>query len=180
MDTSAAAKKSPQLDLRAYVSDVPDFPKPGILFRDISPLLRQHFSETIAQLSGLMTDKEWAEIDSIGGVESRGFILAAGLAVVCGKGFVKIRKPGKLPGKVVKRSYGLEYGTDSLEMQPGSGRMLIVDDVLATGGTLAAAAELAKESGHEVKGLLCLINLKFLNDFSWQGLKPRTLIDYEG
>lgn len=119
--------------LRKHVHDVPDFPKPGIVFRDIGPLLRMHFAETIAQLSHLLSDEEWAQVDMIGGVESRGFILAAGLAAVKNKGFVKIRKAGKLPGKIAQRQYGLEYGDDALEMQYGTGRMLIVDDVLATG-----------------------------------------------
>lgn len=165
-------------DLKQFVNDVPDFPKPGIMFRDISPLLREHFGKTIEQMADLFTPAEWSGIDVIGGVESRGFILAAGLAAVMHKGFVKIRKQGKLPGKVVKRSYGLEYGEDALEMQYGSGRMLIVDDVLATGGTLTAAAELARDSGHTVCGFLCLINLSYLNDFSWNQFKPRCLIHY--
>lgn len=165
--------------LRAYVRDVPDFPKPGIMFRDISPLLREHFSETIAAMGDLFSHAEWNDIDLIGGIESRGFILAAGLAAMRNKGFVKIRKQGKLPGPVAKRNYGLEYGEDALEMQYGSGRMLIIDDVLATGGTLSAAAELARESGHEVLGFACLIDLTYLNDFSWNGLRARTLIGYE-
>lgn len=165
-------------DLRAYVRDVPDFPKPGILFRDISPLLREHFSTTIAAMGSLFTQAEWNAIDVIGGIEARGFILAAGLAAVKNKGFVKIRKRGKLPGPVVARGYGLEYGEDALEMQHGKGRMLVIDDVLATGGTLAAAVELAKESGHEVAGFACLINLAYLNDFTWNGMKVRTLIEY--
>ena len=164
--------------LRAFVRDVPDFPKPGIMFRDISPLLRKHFGETIAQMAALFSDAEWANIDLIGGIESRGFILAAGLAAVQHKGFVKIRKRGKLPGPVVMKKYGLEYGEDALEMQYGSGRMLIVDDVLATGGTLAAAAELAQTSGHTIAGFACLIDLTYLNQFQWNGMKPRTLIEY--
>lgn len=174
-DVPPAAAQS----LRDYVTNIPDFPKPGILFRDISPLLRLHFKETIEQMAMLFTPAEWNEIDLIGGIESRGFIIAAGLAATQGKGFVKIRKKGKLPGKVVSRKYGLEYGEDALEMHFGSGRMLIVDDVLATGGTLAAAADLAKESGHEVKGLACLINLKYLNNFRWNNLLPRALIGYD-
>lgn len=165
-------------DLKAFVRDVPDFPKPGVMFRDISPLLREHFAETIRQMTELFSPAEWREVDLIGGIESRGFILAAGLAAVMGKGFVKIRKPGKLPGKVVKRAYGLEYGEDALEMQLGSGRMLIVDDVLATGGTLAAAAALAQESGHSVVGFSCLINLTYLNNFQWEGMVPRCLMGY--
>jgi len=164
---------------RHFISDVPDFPKQGILFRDISPLLRAHFSQTIAQMAELYSDEEWAVIDIIGGIESRGFILAAGLAMMKNKGFIKIRKAGKLPGKVMKQRYGLEYGEDALEMHYGEGRLLIVDDVLATGGTLEAAAYLAQQTGYNVQALSCLINLKFLNSFSWHGLIPRTLIDYE-
>lgn len=170
---------SSSIMLRDYIIDVPDFPKPGILFRDISPLLRNHFSESIKQLANLLSAEEWTNIDIIGGIESRGFILAAGLAAMKNKGFVKIRKQGKLPGQVIKRKYHLEYGEDALEMQPGSGRMLIVDDVLATGGTLATAAELARESGHQIMGFICLINLTYLNNFQWNGLQPRTLINYE-
>ena len=166
------------LELRRFIRDVPDFPKKGILFRDMSPLLRQHFGSAIEQMAALYTQAEWQGIDLIGGIESRGFILAAGLAAIRHKGFVKIRKSGKLPGPVVKRGYGLEYGEDALEMQYGSGRMLIIDDVLATGGTLAAAAELAQESGHEVCGFSCLINLAYLNRFSWNGITPRNLITY--
>ena len=166
-------------DIRAHINDVPDFPKQGILFKDISPLLREYFAETIEQMADLFAASEWEKIDVIGGIESRGFILAAGMAAIKGKGFVKIRKAGKLPGKLVRRNYGLEYGEDALEMQYGKGGMLIVDDVLATGGTLSAAADLAKESGHEVYGFACLINLKYLNDFSWNGLSPHTLIDYK-
>lgn len=166
--------------LRSYVRDVPDFPKPGIMFRDISPLLRVHFGETISEMAQLFSTAEWNRIDLIGGIESRGFILAAGLAAVKHKGFVKIRKQGKLPGPVAIRRYGLEYGEDALEMQYGSGRMLIIDDVLATGGTLTAAASLAQESGHSIAGFACLINLAYLNQFSWHGLTARALIDYEG
>ena len=164
--------------LKDYVKDIPDFPKPGIMFRDISPLLREHFSVTIHQMAALYTDAQWQKIDLLGGIESRGFILAAGLALLKQKGFVKIRKSGKLPGKVFAQRYGLEYGQDALEMQPGSGRMLVVDDVLATGGTLKAGADLAKESGHDVMGFACLINLSYLNEFSWNGITPRWLIEY--
>ena len=169
----------PGPDLRGFIADIPGFPKPGILFRDISPLLRAHFGETIHQMSSLFSAAEWRGIDLIGGIEARGFVLGAGMAAQQRKGFVKIRKKGKLPGKVHTRRYGLEYGEDALEMQPGNGRMLIVDDVLATGGTLAAAADLARESGHEVAGFGCLINLAFLNQFIWDGRKARALIHYE-
>lgn len=166
-------------NLQQYVRDVPDFPKTGIIFRDISPLLREHFGEAIDAMIALFPQSEWKEIELIGGIESRGFILAAGMAAVQHKGFVKIRKKGKLPGPVVMQRYGLEYGEDALEMQYGNGNMLIVDDVLATGGTLKAAANLAQESGHTVYGFACLINLAYLNSFTWGGLKPRTVIQYQ-
>lgn len=175
----SVTKNKKHLDLHSFVNNVPDFPKAGVMFRDISPLLRNHFAEVIAQMADLLSFSEWGAIDLIGGIESRGFILAAGLAAIKGKGFVKIRKPGKLPGPVVKQSYGLEYGEDALEMQYGTGRMLIIDDVLATGGTLAAAADLADASGHEVVGFACLINLAYLNQFCWRNLPPRVLITYE-
>ena len=165
--------------LRQYIRDVPDFPKPGVMFRDIAPLLRWHFGKAIAEMAQMLSAQEWAHIDVIGGIESRGFILAAGLSALKDKGFVKMRKRGKLPKPVVMREYGLEYGHDALEMQPGSGRILIVDDVLATGGTLAAAAEVARESGHEVKGFCCLVNLAYLNHFSWNGHVARSLIHYD-
>ncbi|MBN8532090.1 MAG: adenine phosphoribosyltransferase [Alphaproteobacteria bacterium] len=166
-------------DLKAYIRDVPDFPKPGIMFRDISPLLREHFATAIQEMERLFTQEEWNNIDYVAGIESRGFILAAGLAARRHKGFIKIRKPGKLPGPKEKVDYGLEYGTDSLEMQYGKGRVLIADDVLATGGTLAAAAELTEKTGHSVVGFALLINLAYLNSFEWKGQKARTVVEYK-
>lgn len=157
--------------------DVPDFPIPGIVFRDISPLLRHHFTPTLEAMTELVPN--WDGIDAVAGIEARGFILAAGIAAMKDKGFVKIRKKGKLPGKVISRDYGLEYGKASLEMQPGEGRLLIVDDVLATGGTLEAAADLAKASGYEVHGFLALINLSFLNHFAWNGMSARSMVTYD-
>src|ERR1700683_2526980 len=123
-------------DPKRHIVDVPDFPHPGILFRDITPLLRAHFNATLDVLEALFDEREWSQVDALAGIESRGFILAAGLAARRGKGFVPIRKQGKLPPPVVDMEYTLEYGTGILEMQRGAGRLLLVDDVLATGGTM--------------------------------------------
>jgi adenine phosphoribosyltransferase len=103
-------------DLKSAIRDVPDFPSPGILFRDIAPLLRDHFEDTIRALDGLLSDAEWRETEAIAGIESRGFILGAALAARRGKGFVLVRKKGKLPPPVVDVSYDLEYGSGVLEM----------------------------------------------------------------
>jgi adenine phosphoribosyltransferase len=164
--------------LAHLVVDVPDFPKPGILFRDITPLLASHFGETVAALDALWTDREWAEADAVAGVESRGFILAAALAERRGKGFVPIRKKGKLPPPVVERHYALEYGTGILEMQRGAARLILVDDVLATGGTLAASAELATDAGFRVLHAGVLIDLGIVRGFHCLGAAPRAVIRY--
>ena len=120
--------------LRQFIRDAPDFPQPGIVFRDIAPLLREHFTATIDALAERVPQSLWNEVDAVAGIESRGFILAAALAERHDKGFVPIRKKGKLPPPVVDRAYSLEYGTGVLEMQRGSGTLILVDDVLATGG----------------------------------------------
>jgi adenine phosphoribosyltransferase len=164
--------------LRKYIRDIPDFPQPGILFRDIVPLLRDHFAQTLAELTALLPATEWHRIDAVAGIEARGFILAAALAAQQRKGFVPIRKAGKLPPPVVQANYDLEYGTSAIEMQSGSGRLLIVDDVLATGGTMQAAAHLADQAGYEVAHLLALIDLNLCPAFSWRELRVRSLIVY--
>ena len=154
------------MDLKQHIRHVPDFPKAGILFYDITTLLRdpQGFKVTIDMLS---TPYQGQGIDVVVGIESRGFILGAAVAHQIGAGFVPIRKPGKLPAKSVKASYQLEYGTDSLEMHEdavGQGhKVLIVDDVLATGGTAAAAAALVTQLGGDLVGMAFLIELLFLN-----------------
>lgn len=165
-------------DIKTHITAVPDFPKPGILFRDIMPLLRDHFSATVAALGEQLSATEWAAIDVVIGIESRGFILAAALAEQYGKGFVPVRKAGKLPPPVVDRSYLLEYGSDRLEMQRGRGRALLVDDVLATGGTLATAGDLCVEAGYDVETLLVLIDLRLVPDFHWQNRVPRSAVQY--
>ena len=149
----------------AHIVDVPDFPRPGILFRDITPLLREHFAATLDALEGLFSEHEWRDTEALAGVESRGFVLAAGLAARRGKGFVPIRKQGKLPPPVVSAGYALEYGSGVLEMQRGGGRVLLIDDVLATGGTLQASAELCATAGYQVQGLAVLIDLRLVGRF---------------
>lgn len=165
-------------DLKRAIADVPDFPRPGILFRDIAPLLRSHFTETVQALDALLTETEWADIDALAGIESRGFILGAALALQRRKGFVLVRKKGKLPPPVVDVAYELEYGAGVLEMQRGQGRLLLIDDVLATGGTMTAAAELCLRAGYEVRALAALIDLNLAVDYRWRTLSLRAAIKY--
>jgi adenine phosphoribosyltransferase len=154
------------MDLKQHIRSVPDFPKAGILFYDITTLLRdpQGYRITVDMLS---TPFEGQGIDAVIGIESRGFILGAAVAHRIGAGFIPIRKPGKLPAKAIKETYDLEYGKDALEIhedavQPGQ-KVLIVDDVLATGGTAAAAVQLVRKLGGDLHGLAFLIELMFLN-----------------
>lgn len=151
--------------LKARIRHIPDFPKPGILFYDITTLLRdpQGFAAMVEALAAPYRD---AGIDVVVGIESRGFIMGAAVAQALGCGFVPIRKPGKLPSTTLRESYALEYGTDTLEMHtdgitPGQ-RVLIVDDVLATGGTAAAATRLVEAVGGHLVALAFLIELDFL------------------
>jgi adenine phosphoribosyltransferase len=165
-------------DLRGAIADIADFPRPGILFRDIAPLLREHFAATVQALDALLTDAEWNTVDALAGIESRGFILGAALALRRGKGFVLVRKQGKLPPPVVDVAYDLEYGSGVLEMQRGHGRLLLIDDVLATGGTMTAAAELCVRAGYEVKALAALIDLNLVKDYQWRSVRLRAAICY--
>jgi adenine phosphoribosyltransferase len=148
------------------------------MFRDITPLLREHFAATIQALDSMLSEEEWAGIDALAAIESRGFILGAAWALQRGKGFVLVRKQGKLPPPVVDMSYDLEYGSGVLEMQHGSGRLLLVDDVLATGGTMTAAAELCERAGYRVNALAVLIDLHIVSRYSWRNLPVRALINY--
>jgi adenine phosphoribosyltransferase len=165
-------------ELKQAISDIPDFPRRGILFRDISPLLRDHFDATIQALDALLTAEEWSAIDALAGIESRGFILGAALATRRGKGFVLVRKQGKLPPPVVDVAYDLEYGSGVLEMQRGQGRLLLIDDVLATGGTLTAAADLCERAGYQLQALAVLIDLRIVADYSWRTLPLRAAVRY--
>lgn len=153
------------IDLKSAIRDVPDFPKKGILFKDITPLLgnSELFMDVVNQTAAHFRSKN---IDKVLAIESRGFIFGAPLALELNVGFVPIRKKGKLPYKTASASYALEYGTDTLEMHEdafNSGdRVLIVDDLLATGGTAKATAELAEKMGGHVVGFSFLIVLEFL------------------
>ena len=154
------------VDLKQQIRNIPDFPKPGVLFYDITTLLRdpQGFKATTDSLAAPYMNMG---IDLVVGIESRGFILGAAVAERIGCGLVPIRKPGKLPGKVLKEAYDLEYGKDALEIHADAidkgQRVLIVDDVLATGGTAAAATKLVKKLGGELHALAFLIELTFLD-----------------
>ena len=154
------------MNLLDYLPGVPDFPKPGILFRDISPLLAhpEVFIESVLQLENLARQFDYSHIL---GIESRGFIFGSALAHQARKGLALARKPNKLPLASHRESYGLEYGSDALEIQqsilPEGARVLIVDDVLATGGTIIAASQLLKKAGFQVAGSLTLIEIGRLN-----------------
>ena len=153
-------------ELRSLIREVPDFPKPGILFYDITTALKdpQGLGLVARGLADAASDKG---VDLVAGIESRGFLFGPALALQLGTGFALMRKPGKLPAETDKVSYELEYGTDSLEIhtdaiQPGQ-RVLVVDDLLATGGTAAAAVRLVEQAGGEVAGLSFVVELDFLN-----------------
>jgi adenine phosphoribosyltransferase len=151
--------------LKEVIKDVPDFPKPGILFKDITPILARPdlFRETIDALARPFRE---LGISKVLGIESRGFLFGPPLAVTLGAGFVPARKPGKLPRETVRETYALEYGQDALEIHRDAfargERVLVVDDLLATGGTAAAAVRLAEKAGAEVLGAAFVIELEFL------------------
>lgn len=169
-------------ELAALVRDIPDFPRPGVVFKDITPLLADHaaFSSCIDALAGHWDGQQ---IDRVLGIEARGFIVAAPVAYRFGAGFTPVRKAGKLPWNVEQEEYALEYGTDLLEIHQDAvrrgERVLIIDDVLATGGTAAATIRLAERLGAEVVGLGFLIELSFLGGRSkLEGREIVSLIRY--
>ncbi|SRR5581483_3315353 len=152
-------------DLKKLIREVPDFPKPGILFYDITTLLKDRRG-LHAVIDALKDHYQDRSVDVVLGIEARGFIFAPTLAYAMNAGFVPVRKPNKLPAECVSVSYELEYGTDSLQMHKdaiGDGsRVLIVDDLLATGGTAAAVAQLVEQVGGKIAGIACVIELTFL------------------
>lgn len=164
--------------LKQFVADVPDFPKQGVMFRDITPLLHSKFNETVTALKMLFSEDELNKVDAFAGLDARGFIFASALSAQLGKDLVVVRKSGKLPPPTVSREYDLEYGSAKIEMKPGQGKLIIVDDLIATGGSMLAAADLCTEAGYEIMAMACLIDLKFLNDFSWNGQTVRSVLQY--
>jgi adenine phosphoribosyltransferase len=169
--------------MRHAIRNVPDFPKPGILFRDITTLLLR--SDLVREGLEALWEPFAGQVDVVGGIESRGFILGAILAVERQLPFVPFRKPGKLPGRTYREEYSLEYGTDALEVHAdaiaGGSRVLIVDDLLATGGTAAAAARLAERAGGAVAGLAFFIELDTLaGRKKLAGRRIVSLVHYEG
>lgn len=170
------------MDLKDHIRGIPDFPKPGILFYDISTLLRHADAWQVA-VGRLAKTVRAYQPDLLAGIESRGFLLAAPLAVKLGCGFVMLRKRGKLPGTTVGLDYALEYGTDRIEIQsdavvPGQ-RVVVVDDLLATGGTMSAGISLLRQVGAEVPAAVALIELTFLGGRGRLGVPFEALVSYD-
>jgi adenine phosphoribosyltransferase len=165
------------MDYKSFIRDIADFPKPGVMFRDISPLLAdaRAFEKMIEDFVALF---DLSQVDCFAGIESRGFILAAALAQHTKKGFVPLRKAGKLPPPVVTESYALEYGHATLELASGRGRLILLDDVLATGGTLQAGLKLCERAGYQVMDVAVLINLTFLNSMQFKNAAIKSLVNY--
>jgi adenine phosphoribosyltransferase len=153
------------MDIAAFIRPIPDFPKPGILFRDITPLLADA-AAFAASIERLATPWRGGQLDAIAAVEARGFLFAGPLALELGVGVIPVRKPGKLPADTIAHEYELEYGRDRLEMHKDvlarGSRVLVVDDVLATGGTAAACMRLVEAGGAKVAGAAFLIELEAL------------------
>jgi adenine phosphoribosyltransferase len=170
------------MDLKAHIRSIPDFPKPGILFYDISTLLRDADAWQVAMARMAEVIQEYKP-DYLAGLESRGFLFAAPLALKLGCGFVMLRKPGKLPGDIVGLDYTLEYRSDRIEVQadavPPGARVVIVDDLLATGGTLSAGIRLLRKLGAEVPAAVTLIELTFLSGRALLDVPFASLLQYD-
>ena len=170
------------MDLQDHIAHIPDFPKPGILFYDISPMLA-HGAAWQNCIDSLADRVRPHAPDVLIGIESRGFLVAAPLALELGCGFIMVRKNGKLPGSIVGHTYELEYGTDTIEIQsnaiePGQ-RIVVMDDLLATGGTMAAAIVLAQKVGGDVRAACCIIELTFLKGREKFAVPFDALLAYE-
>ena len=165
------------MSYKDFITEIPNFPIDGVNFKDISPLLadQETFRSALVDMGGNFDDDlpdYWI------GIDSRGYLFSSGLATYFGGGVVCARKEGKTTGQVVKKTYDLEYGTATLELQPGKGKVVIVDDVLATGGTLKATHELAETAGYEVIGSLVLIDLKYVPRVDNFDLKVESIVTY--
>ena len=178
--------KAKQVNLREIIVNYPDFPKQGILFRDINPVFKRNDAlKYIADEFYRIYSK--AKVDMVAGIESRGFIIATALALRLGKGIVMIRKAGKLPGRTVKKSYDIEYGTAIMELQQDAidkdNSILIADDLIATGGTAITAAQMIKELGGKVAGFAFVIelsDLKGANRLREMGYNVESLVTFHG
>ncbi|HJO89410.1 MAG: adenine phosphoribosyltransferase [Alphaproteobacteria bacterium] len=170
------------MDLKDHIRAIPDFPKPGILFYDISTLLAHPDAWQVAMGRMAASVRDYNP-DILAGIESRGFLMAAPLALKLGCGFAMVRKKGKLPGKTTSFTYDLEYGTDTIEVQadcvePGQ-KVVVLDDLLATGGTMTASIKLLRQAGAEVEGAACLIELTFLNGRDKLDVPFTALVSYD-
>ncbi len=170
------------MDLKDHIREIHDFPKPGILFYDISTLLA-HADAWQVTMGRMAKVARRHQPDLIAGIESRGFLVAAPLALKLGCGFVMLRKKGKLPGETIRHTYALEYGEDTVEIQdnavePGQ-RVVLVDDLLATGGTFAASVELLRKVGAEVTSAACIIELTFLKGRDKLDIPVHSLVAYD-
>jgi adenine phosphoribosyltransferase len=171
-----------ELHAKRLIRDIPDFPKAGIVFKDITPVLQDAtaFREVLDRMIAYARE---LQVDAVVGIESRGFIFGAPIAFALGTGYIPVRKLGKLPGETVREEYALEYGTNTVEvhkdaLRPGQ-RILIADDLLATGGTSAATVRLIEKLGGEVVGLVFLVELAFLSGReALEGYSIRSLIEY--
>lgn len=170
------------MDLKDHIRGIPDFPKPGILFYDISTLLRDADAWQVAMGRMARAVRAW-QPDLIAGIESRGFLIAAPLALKLGCGFIMLRKRGKLPGATIGLDYALEYGSDRIEIQADAvhkgQRVVVVDDLLATGGTMAAGINLLRNIGAEVPAAAALIELTFLGGRKRLDVPFETLVSYD-
>ena len=163
------------MDYKNFIKEISDFPIEGVNFKDISPLLadQQAFVSVVTDMGRLVRNPNyWI------GIDSRGYIFASALALHFGGGVICARKEGKTPGEFVSETYDLEYGTATLELQPGEGEVVIVDDVLATGGTLKATNDLAEEAGYKVVGNLVLVDLEYVSRVDNFNLDVRSVIQY--
>jgi len=174
------------MDLKAHIRTIPDYPKPGIMFRDVSTLMGHDaaFREAIKQMSALYHDKA---IDKVAGIDARGFIFGGAVACALGTGFLPLRKPGKLPFETLSETYDLEYGSDALHMHTdgvrAGERVLLIDDLIATGGTAEAGVKLLRRGGAEIVGAVFLVDLPELGGadrLRAHGIDAQALMTFEG